>query len=445
MSISTLTKAPTIVLPEGSWVVDASVSASLYPHDDDNRIPRNERPLVKLTRGWSEVYAPQNAGIERYLINSNVRTADGHYRTVSQTWRLISSGPFVVVRYSDNNIWAGEFAPYQRGIQVARQIHHGHPGMKPELSAKPDIRESTIVDPKNASRNLNWVNLTELVQITGLDGADIVRFYAGFSASTVYEPNVAFLFEAVSASMQLRIYPRNVPTDFCLGETKWGGKNALSLAEMEDLLTETPSNFWVTQSFAYEVIRLAQFNYRPDKATHQPSLRLEAPQLEMPAAPMPVLTDQQFRDAKDLRMDLEHELSEVSFRSAAQRVLGVTEPDSWQSTPVMDDPLGGMGQYYNRFHSLTGFDSRLVISTGFWTRAGASKSRNYYAGCLAVFPEAVDDPRRDPSAILRLWFWPGEVVRMTPDGSLGGLCPSSLPPGIAESVYRFLLELGYNI
>jgi len=98
----------------------------------------------------------------------------------------------------------------------------------------------------------------------------------------------------------------------------------------------------------------------------------------------------------------------------------------------------------NAFKQLTGFDGRLVIARCYWTRAGAGKSPHHYAGMLAVFPKAVDDPRRDPSAILRLWFLPDSVHRMTPEGSKGGLCPLEVPNRIAPAVEQFLLDLGYD-
>lgn len=142
-------------------------------------------------------------------------------------------------------------------------------------------------------------------------------------------------------------------------------------------------------------------------------------------------------------MERSTEVPKADFVRKAESAIGHNQ---WTEAPVLDDPLGGIGQYHNSFKQLTSFGGRLVVAKGFWTRAGASQSPNYYCGMLAVFPDgAVDDPRRDESAILRLWFWPDEVQRISPDGSRGGLCPPEVPGDIALVVERFLLDLGYDV
>lgn len=71
-------------------------------------------------------------------------------------------------------------------------------------------------------------------------------------------------------------------------------------------------------------------------------------------------------------------------------------------------------------------------------------SKSLRAGTSLRF-HAVDDPRRDPSAILRLWFTPDDVQRLKPEGSPGGFCPPDVPSDLAPAVERFLLDLGYDV
>lgn len=435
---------------DGKWVAEVSVASFMKAHPEDKRTPRSERPLIVPVRHWARVLGVEVHEIKKRLVSQHRTTPDQYgYVSIEQTWILVSDKPFVVVHFRDDNEWR-----LHRRVTAARQMHKGELGRKPELPFEIEWSQSSIPspdgywdntnseEPQYVTHLLSWVELRELSDITCLTTEEIIRGFAGFSSSNYYEPNVPLLRGNPEQEELIRVYVGEVPTSFCGGEFQWGGKNAISLSSLQHQLDRRDVRLRVLRSFAHTVIRLMQFGYRPENEAPEHSFRLEAPMPIPQMKTLPVLPADELRMLHELRAHLSQELPEEAFRRAAQEALGT---DQWCASPELDDTSQGFSYYVN-FERLEAFDGQLVISTCFWTRGGSPKSNNYYAGFLAVFPKGrIADPRRDQSAVLRIWFWPNELVRAIPSGSRDGLCPSWVRPEIAERVRLFLTSLGYSI
>jgi hypothetical protein len=460
-------QTPEIEEMDGLWVLDTKVSSMLEPDRVDERYPHNHRPLVQLSRRWIRVLGVREDEVTAYVIGDTNRVACGHYACHALEIRLVSKRPFVVVGYHQTE--TDECDP-KMTVRSAQQVARGRLGRMPHLMPQPKIWQSDIPDPIS-ERTLNWVSLADLAEIARLAPDEVIAQFAGFSPSTVNEPNVALMFlwdptaglgPASSYAEMIRIYPGfdPDPTDVCLGEQRWGDKRGYLLGDKwqshlnRDNLTWGaalklfPELFYVTQTFAHRVIRLFQFGWRFD-AISERYCWMEASAPEAPDAPLPVLPKDQLQE---LRMVLSEELPERDFRLAAQATFGLSatgaenETELWVDMPQMGDRAISPGTSFvhnDGFQSIFALGGRVVISCGFWTRAGAAKSPHYYCGQIAVFAGPALNPRTD-QAILRLWFWPGSLVRVTPTGSVGGLVPDDLPQDAARLVERFLLRLGYT-
>lgn len=453
---SITTDSGDVVIPDGKWVAEVSVDSFLKPHPEDRRIPRTNLPLTEPVKWWSQVLGVKAGEVQKILQDERRTTPQDYgYVSVEQDWLLVSDKYFVAVNFRDHDEWYGGDAKSHRGLVLSRQIHKGELGQNPPLSRKPQVFPSQILDPdkghwdlsnpyepKFIRPNLNWVQLSELTQIVGLTPEEIIAGFAGFSASTYYEPNVPLLLGGVLGEI-VRIYTGSVPQSFCSGEYQWGGGNTATISSLPATLNNWGNGVFVTQSFAYAVIRLVQFGYKPENEMPENSFRLEAPMPQAPEGTLPVLSVEKLRELHELRAQLPSELSKETFRAYAEAALGTSY---WHKAPYMDDKSQGFS-YNTQFERLHLDDENgcITICTCYWTRAGADKTRNYYSGMLAVFPEKVFNPRTDETAILRIWFWPGELVRQTPTGSKGGLCPPEVPENLASRVKDFLRGLGYTI
>jgi hypothetical protein len=438
-------------LPSGVWTATVDgLSSKWHAHPEDKRTPRPHRPLTKQSRRWAQVLGATPDEVQVYVVRERHTTPGKYgYESIERDVRLVSFKPFVVVRVTEPD----EYYDYARyGFVAARQVHGGQLGRKPYLTRLPEVAASSMRDPAigDHNRTLNWVQLSELAEITGITAADIIRDYAPFSPSTAYESNVPL----ASGNYKLWTQPdiRRVYTDaelpqgYCGHETAWGGNNAITLDEIAD--TMWTKGLWVPQSFANRVIRLVSFGYRPGCPLPEALCQIGAPMPAQPQFLLPVLPVEELKELHVLRMELADELPESVFRQAALRALGPALDTTWRKVPELTDPLNGFA-YNTDFEQIEQDtdDGQIVIGTCSWTRAGAPKSDNYYAGFLAVFPKGitVTDARRDPRAILRIWLWPGELVREMPIGSKGGLCPPEVPAGCSPMVEHFLLDLGYSL
>lgn len=434
-------------IPDGKWVAEIRVASHVEARPEDRRTPVNERPLVVPVRWWSQVLGLKAGEASTTLLGERRTTPkDYGYVSIEQDWKLVSDKPFVVVHFRDHNECRKDSPNPHREMTASRQVHKGELGRRPELLRKPRILVSEIPDPDNSyliPPNLNWVELAELADIMSIEPEDIIRGFAGFSPSTFYEPNVPLLHKMLRREDITRVYVGDVPQIFCGGECLWGGESAIALSSLQRLIDWNGGKVWIPQSFAYQVIRLTQFGYRPENEAPENSFRLEAPMPIPPEPKMPILSAQELRELHPLKMELPKELSQGVFQGLAENALGT---DKWQDSKEMDDTSEGFS-YYTDFRRLD-LDlegDSITIAICHWTRAGADKSDNYYSGMLAVFPERVADPRRDPSAILRVWFFPDSLQRLTPVGCKGGICPPEVPADLAERVKRFLVSLGYAI
>lgn len=428
-------------VPDGNWVADVDLTSFMKADPEDCRTPRNERPLVIPVKHWAQVLGVHADEVSKYLGGERFTTQD-HYGYCSHEQRvtLVSHLPFVAVHFRDHNESAGDLAKLHSGITVARQMHKGELGQRPSMIRKPQVLQSRIPDPSSgfsvtSHRKLNWVELSELVNITGLVAEDIIRGFAGFSPSTYYEPNVPLLRGNPHAENIVRVYVGDVPKSFCAGETQWGGENAVPLSSLKHMLRR---KIWVTQAFAYTVIRLVQLGYRPNNETPECSFRLEASMPEVPEPKMPVLSSEELRQLHDFRLKLGNELDKETFRSIAERVLGSTD---WYKRPALSDTLNGFA-YYTGFETLDAFGGLLQVAVCHWTRGGQSKTPNCWAGFLSVHSERPHNARTDP-AELRIWFWPDELHRCTPTGLVGGLCHGLPESHITAMVRNLVVNLGY--
>lgn len=456
---TTTTVAPAKI-PNGKWVVEIEVTSFIMPDPEDHRVPVSQRPTVVPFQHWAQVCGVTRADVQLTLLTEDTAGSESGYKAVSrrQKWQVVSDKPFAVVHYRDYDQFHGLLAKQHRRLTAARQMHKGELGQQPKLTQYPQTLQSSIPDPdrgftdksqKFVRPNLNWVELDELSKIVGLSPKQIITGFAGFSPSTYYEPNVPVLqiisYGAKGLSRRedvTRVYPGAVPNSPCGGEYQWGGNSAISLKAFESISARQGSKFWVPQHFAYNVIRLTSFGYRPENEAPENSFRLEAPMPAPRAAQLPVLPVEELRQLHTLTAELRQELPERDFRLAAEAALG---GGFWSAEPRMDDEGGGVGKYFTDFTRLNSADGRVVIAVCHWTRAGAGKSKNYYAGMLAVFPERViTDPRRDQSAILRIWFWPDSLQRLTPDGSKDGFYPPGLRSEDGWIINDFLGRLGYS-
>jgi|GEM_PF-4746037 len=427
-------------LPEGWWTLKVSPTTTLNPHPADHRYPRNERPLVHET-GWTfqllGLSLDSDDSVVCYTRDRGQHTVQGHYASYGVDYLMVATQPFVAVtrRREDNR---------PARCRAARQIHRGELGQYPVLRTLPPVWGSNIADPREPARTLNWVSLLDLSRITGFEPAAILRGFGIFSPSTYNDKaNVPTLYHpALSKAKDIyRVYtePKDEP-GFCLGESEWGGDNAIPLGDLtEAQLIEQ----FVPLSFAHTVMRLSQFGYHPDVVLPKLVGMLQAPAPQMPSHQLPIKAEE---DLTTLWLQLQSELPQGHFKRAAESALGLARDTTWSKAPASDDE--GAMRYHVDFEQIEKQveDGQVVVGTCFWTRGGHEPGE-YYAGYLAVFPRGIEvtDARSDPRAILRLWFNPGEVMRQTPEGSRGGLCPSDVPAGCTTLVERLLLNLGYTI
>jgi len=473
-------KLPTTIA-DGKWALFLELRSGLYPHPEDNRITLDKRPcvteriegayLMGVTREEIEI-------IEAYPAKDE--ECDPYYWGAVRTeyvW-IVSDKPFVALHDL-----------YGQKLKVAQQVHFGKLGRKTQLTGKVEVAQSKIDDPEDndrcywdekayehkmrPARKLNWVRLTDVAKTTGMSCEEILRGFSKFSASTYYEPNVPLIMAEKSADLmsykkeglvyrRYRFYTHTLPQTFCGGELGWDGRvvdpTGHVVGDVEQLLFQKAENLWITQSLGLIIGRLAQFSYRPDNQMPTPGFKLEAKMPEAPIREFPVLSIEKLRELHELRRSLPKELSQSEFKFIAEQTLGGWEHFDggvWMRDEDLDDKSQGFS-YYTRFEKITAFNGRLTVGTCYWTRAGAGKSKNYWAGFISMMPEqtfdstdkkpkAKLDPRRDTNASLRIWFWPGELVRNTPNGSAGGLCPPEIAPDIAEYVKSFLVNLGYTL
>lgn len=464
---------------DGKWVTTIDVRRFMEPHPEDRRTPRPDRPLVVPVRWWAQVLGVSEQEVTRTLVRER-GTLPSQYGYVSreETWQIVADKPFVIVTGRERDECAGDLAQLRHSLVCAKQMHKGEFGRKPELANKPRVFRSRVSDPDEAEvvsrveeelevqrSSINWVNLQELANLVQMSSEDVLRTFAGFSDSTYYEPNVPILCGAFATKNITRVYTHILPLSFCWGEAQLGGSQAIHLDGFSELVEQHGTHLWVPQSFAHAVLRLVQFGYRGAETIAEPTFMLDAAEPEVPTMPLPILSVEQLRELHELRLLLPSEVTREHFVAAAEETLVPRfhyaerwmDGNLWQRSKVMGDRDGGCGKYYTDFDrlDLTLGNHQITIARCDWTRAGAYKSPNYYAGLLTVrpsvnplrkqFPNMEDDPRRDESALLRLWFWPGELVRSLPTGSKGGVCPSTLPDEVVEHVKKFLGLLGYNI
>jgi hypothetical protein len=416
--------------PEGCWVAKVKVWTSLNPHWDDDRFPRNERPLVRQTQRVARVLGAGHPGDVVYSTSVSEDTVQGHYATATIQHLIVRRRPFVIVTHAGNR--------YE--YEAARQLHKGELGVFPAVE-NPAVLAGWHSDPTAPERNLHWVQVREIARITGLAPDQIFRGFGEFSPSAINDPNVPTLIVAPWSidDVILRVYTREEPGDnFCRGESQWGGGNAIWLDKADP---EQLGDLYVPQPFAYTVIRLSQFGYQPDGSAPKTARLFKAPVPTFPSHALPVL---EAEDLQLLYMQLAEELPQDDFRQAALSTFNFPLKSEWQDTPELDD--GGSFRYHTNFQLLSHpvESGQVVIGTSFWSRGGHSKGE-YYAGFAAVFPADtnVTNARHDP-ATLRLWFQPGAVMRETPEGSRDGLIPPQVPADAAELVERLLLNLGYD-
>lgn len=454
MLTTALPQSPEVAqLRNGLWTAQIdNLTSGWYARPEDERTPRYDRPLTEQSRYWAQILGTTGDEMTVHMVREH-HDAPTKYGN-DATWRdvrLVSAKPFVVVKVCE----PGQYNRRTRyGFAAARQVHGGHLGRKPYLTLQPTVVSSNMRDPDGRlNRTINWVRLKELTEITRLDAADILRDYAPFSPSTYYEPNVPVAqgplnnwSSRVNLNI-LRLYTdTELPQGYCGGEGFWGGDNADTLEARVSGMGWNPNELWVPQTFANLVIRLSSFGYRPGQPLPDASCQIAVPMPVQPQLPLPVLPVEELKELHSLRMELVEELPQGHFRQAALSALGFLRGIAWSKVPESDD--GGSFRYYTNFEQAQRVvkDGRVIIGACYWTRGGAAKSPHHYAGFLAVFPKniSITDARRDPRAILRVWFWPDSLVRETPDGSKGGLCPPEVPTDCARLVERFLLNLGYD-
>lgn len=471
-------------ISDGKWALYLELRSSLLPHPEDRRIPLDKRPCVSeriegaylmgVTREEVEI-------IEAFPPKNEEREPSdfGAVRT-EYVW-VVSDKPFVAL-LNMNKLTTG-LTPF---LRVAQQVHFGKLGRKPQLTEKVEVAQSNIKDPEDFGsyfdeekgewrdrevRKLNWVRLIDVAETTGLSCEEILRGFSKFSASTYYEPNVPVIAAEKAVDLmgkeywdfnRYRFYTETLPESFCGGELGWGGyvidPTGHVIGGFDSDPLSKPATLWITQSLGLIVGRLAMFGYRPDNETPTPGFKLEAKMPDASAAEFPVLPVEKLKELHELRQELPNELSNKAFRRAAQIALGSSEyfdGGGWTSDPDLDDKSNGFSYYVN-FEKITAFKGRLTVGVCYWTRAGADKTDNYWAGFISVMPEpetngdekkpkAKPDPRRDKNALLRIWFWPDNLVRVLPAGSAGGLCPPEINPEIADLVKSFLDGLCYTV
>jgi len=427
-------------LPEGTWAAFVDVRTTRYPLDADDRIPHTERPLIIVTSLVADVL-PMNGGDLDGAVCYIVRTPDvvpGHYSSNWQKCLIVAANAFMVVATREGT---------RRSLRqiTARQIRHGELGRKPTLRVQPTLDiESWIAFRDRPRQAVQWVTVANVATITGLTPMQILTGFAAFSPSTVYEASIPMLTpESLDRRGGLnlkRVYIGTIPDDFCLAEQEWGGSNVASLRDFDP---EHLGEFRIPRSFASTVIRLVQAGYQPEGTMPESALHLEAPCPDMPPHQFPVRSLEELTPWRQTR---DSDVTKEVFRQAALSALALPRDTEWASAPQSDD--GGSFRYNTDFEQVerdTG-SGQVVIGSCFWSRGGAGTGE-FHAGYLAVFPlgVAVEDARRDHRAILRVWFWPGELVRETPEGSADEFCPPEVPSDCSVILQRCLLDLGYDL
>ncbi|HSW81044.1 MAG TPA: hypothetical protein VLG40_01490 [Candidatus Saccharimonas sp.] len=432
---------------EGMYVADrVPVASCRRPHPDDRRTPSYRRPLTQLSHRSVRVYGVDEASLIFTRRDSLFTAPHGlGYASSEFKYMLSSLKPFVAVGFTDDNNDPsyGRWATCHRRLFVPRQINKGEFGQRAPFDGEPRILPSDMLDPTTLldhPRELNWVGLDELAALTGLKPATILREFAGFSLSTWYEPNVVV---RDPNGKLWRVYSDMLQGSYHSGELQWGGEDAAVLLDEQysELLNRRPRGYAVTQTFAFAVLRLVQYGYQCGDGLPQGGVLLEVPMRDVPTVdePLPVLSGEELRELHPLSVSRPTALSEAAFCQVAEAAMGYAD---WTQRTTEDSLLEDLGSRFS-IRRLSGFGERLVVARVYLTHGHASDARPHQcSGMLVVLPDGSQDVA---SAILRLWFTPDGVHRMTPEGSKGGLCPPEVPSDIAPVVKRFLLDLGYDV
>jgi hypothetical protein len=473
-------------ISDGKWVLFLELRSGLYPHPEDQRIQLNKRPCVIERIEGAYLMGVIREEIEIFeAYPAKDEECDPYYWGAVRTeyvW-VVSDKPFGALR----TIYDALDGKLVECFRAAQQVHMGKLGCKPRLTAKVEVAHSNIDDPEDRdrcywderayehkmrpARKLNWIRLTDVAKTTGMSCEEILRGFSKFSASTYYEPNVPLIDAAKATDLmgqegcdffRYRFYTDTFPQTFCGGELGWGGREigptGHVVGDVEQLVFQKAENLWITQSLGLTVGRLAQFGYRPDQEMPTPGFKLEVKVPEAPAREFPVLSVEELRELHELRRNLPAELPKSMFKTAAVNAICNSEHfdgGTWTRDESLDDNSNGFS-YYVDFEKITAFNGRLTVGTCYWTRGGADKTPNYWAGFISVMPEPTKElidgkpkpkpnPRFDKNALLRIWFWPDSLVRVSPTGSRGGLCPPEIEPEIADQVKSFLVNFGYTL
>jgi len=302
MILTTLPESPEIAqLPNGLWTAKVHLLSRWYAKPEDAHKPHAPRLLTEPSRRWAQVLGVTFDELQVYLLNGEQIAVRGDSLGYNEyIVRLVSRRSFVVVRVVEPDEFLGETA---YDFIAARLVDGAGLGRKPYLTRRPAMTASYMRDPSiGRNRALNWVQLSELHEITGIEPADIIRHYAPFSLSTVHEPNVPLARgERRKISCQsdldiIRVYTHaELPGSFRGEEAAWGD-HATTIASYIDEIQSKADELWVTQSFANRVIRLASFGYRPGQRIPDNSCRIEAALPKLPQGVLPATSAEQLKE-----------------------------------------------------------------------------------------------------------------------------------------------------
>jgi hypothetical protein len=435
------TNAAEVQVAEGQWVVHARVSTHRASHPLDKRLGINAkgnqdarlRPMTQVVTRFVRVIGAHKDEVMAHVINDRV-SREFHSWSNNVEFVLVSAKPFAVVSIADDEEYPSQSGYRRESVRIARQVHKG------QLSKTfcPATLESTGSSFRTDSQEIRYVLLADVARQVGMGPMEVLRYFAQVSPSSWYEANAAVYAAHADGTIhdgklcRFRVYTDAVPRGGdCGGAIGWGGEEAMSWRAFAD---KSWSDIRIPQRWARDILVLAHFGFIPgvcEVPEMSFDLRADCPEpYEVPG----MLPPRPIDEIRELRGERGTEIQRGTFE---KHVLVVTGQKAWVEMPILNDV--GDFRYYTGYKGFRLFDGRLTVATSFWTRGGHGPGE-HWAGLIAVHGQRASDPRRD-QALYQLMIWPGQILRKTPEGALGGFFPEieGVEPEIMTMI-RALME-----
>jgi hypothetical protein len=236
-----------ITVPDGMWVAEVESSDYLeYVERYDDELGEFES-----VNSWEyEVIGTNN--FKRHILDYHSRGGYSHgYKSSWARSLIVSDSPFGIV------CWQSEYNQdgWGRYFTVARQIHKGDLGTKPQIERPKFARQSSEPHGFGHQKKVHqhgWARLMDVARLAHMERHEMLRLYFAFTHAEC--PHL----DVIIAQTREAIHSQCIPHNHVL-HYGWD-----KLVEMFD--THNQSDIWIRQGFAVTLLYLRHFGYVPRQA-----------------------------------------------------------------------------------------------------------------------------------------------------------------------------------